>query len=96
METPRPLNKIAAEILTLWSSVIFDRTKPRPGYVVHSLPYVRAMLSMSKVSDMYGLEYGDRIVAYALDNMAQWRGVEAARIKAELKQLLKEYNREHH
>jgi hypothetical protein len=96
METPRPLNKIAAEILTLWSSVVLGKNKAPPAYVIHSMPYVQAMLQMSKVGDMYGLEYGDMIVAYFLSNAAPWRGVEAARIKAELNQLLKEYNREHH
>ena len=90
METPRPLNKIAAEILTLWSSAVLNPSKPRPGYVTFSMPYVRAMLTMKSPAEKYGLEDGEGIVLYFLTNAAQWRGVEAARIKAELNASLKE------
>ena len=96
METPRPLNKIAAEILTLWSSVILDPKKTRPSYVIFGLPYAQAMLTMHSPADKYGMENGESIVLYFLTNVAQWRGVEAARIKAELNASLKEYNHEHH
>jgi len=90
METPRPLNKIAAEILTLWSSVVLNANKPRPSYVIFGMPYVQAMLTMRSPADKYGLEDGENIVLYFLSNVAQWRGVEASRIKAELNASLKE------
>ena len=90
METPRPLNKIAAEILTLWSSVILDPKKSRPGYAIYAMPYVQAMLSLSTINDQYGLDSGESVVRYLLSNLAQWRGPDAARIKHELNQHLKE------
>ncbi len=92
MDTPpRPLNKIAAEILTVW------KNEPPGGNVMRfSLPYVRAMLDLQTCNDQYGLEYGDMIVAYALNNMNYWRGVDARRIKAEMKQHLESFNVERH
>ncbi len=82
----RPLNSIAMEIVRLW------KAKPPGSSYRFAMPYVEAMISMSSCKDMYGLEYGDMIVVRALDNMAQWRGDDARRIKAELNQHLKEYN----
>jgi hypothetical protein len=84
---PRPLNKIAAEILTLWRD-----TPPSPNVMRFSLPYVRAMLDLESCNDMYGLEYGDMVVAYAQSNMSNWRGEDARRIKAELKLHLENFN----
>jgi hypothetical protein len=87
----RPLNKIAAEIVTLWKD-----KPPSPKVVWFSLPYVRAMLDLTSCRDMYGMEYGDMIVAYALNNMSHWRGDDAKRIKSELKQHLEAFNVNHH
>jgi len=85
---PRPLNKIAAEILIEWFPAMSAGTsKP---FQIHARPYAEAMLSMSKISDNYGLETGEGIVLYFLTNVAQWRGDTARRIKAELNQHLKE------
>ncbi len=90
MSNLRPLNKIAAEILTLW------RTAPPSQNVMRfSMPYVRAMLDLKSCSDKYGLEYGDMIVAYATSNMTNWRGEDARRIKAELKLHLEQFNAVH-
>lgn len=87
MTVTRPLNKIAAEIITLW------RTKPPSQNTVRfSAPYIQAMLDIRTCKDMYGLEYGDMIVAYALNNMGQWRGDDARRIKAELNRHLEVFN----
>lgn len=85
-----PLNRLAAEILVEWRA-----TPSSAGYRIHALPYVEAMLSMRTCEDMYGLEYGDMIVAYALDNLSQWRGYKARQIKIQLKQHLEVYNVRH-
>ena len=85
---PRPLNKIAAEILIEWFPAISAGTsKP---FQIHARPYAEAMLSLSSIRDNYGLETGDGIVLYFLSNVAQWRGDTARRIKSELNVHLKE------
>lgn len=87
MTDPRPLNKIAAEIITIW------RTKPPSQNTMRfAAPYVQAMLDIRSCRDMYGMEYGDMIVAYALNNLAQWRGDDARRIKSELNAHLEKFN----
>lgn len=91
MSELRPINKIAAEIITIWR----DRP-PSPATRIHAFPYVQAMLDIRTCKDMYGLEYGDMIVAYALNNLSHWRGEDARRIKAELKQHLETFNATHH
>lgn len=68
------------------------KVKPPGSSYRFAMPYVEAMTQIFSCKDMYGLEYGDMIVARALDNMARWRGEDARRIKAELKQHLKEFN----
>ena len=83
----KTLNQIAAEILIEW--------RENPSTASHRIfarPYVDAMLSMRTCEDMYGLEYGDMIVARALDNLAQWRGDKAREMKQLLKQHLEIYN----
>lgn len=86
----KPLNQIAAEILVNW------RENPSSAsHRIYARPYVEAMLSMRTCEDMYGLEYGDMIVARALDNLAQWRGPKAREIKQLLKQHLEVYNVKH-
>jgi len=90
MTTLKSINRLAAEILVDW--------KENPStarYRYHAFPYVEAMLSLSTCEDRYGLEYGDMIVAYALNNLIQWRGPKAREIKALLNQHLKEYNVRH-
>lgn len=87
----RSLNRIAAEIVTLWRD-----KPPSERTVLISKPYVLAMLDLRTCKDMYGLEYGDMIVAYALSNLTHWSGEDARRIKAELKQHLEEFNATHH
>jgi hypothetical protein len=53
------------------------------------------MLNMRSCEDRYGLEYGDMIVAHALNNLMQWRGEKAREVKQLLNQHLKEYNARH-
>jgi hypothetical protein len=48
-------------------------------------PYLDAMHSLTKVSDNYGADRGDMIVAYFLSNASSWRGPIARAVKAELR-----------
>jgi len=76
---PRPLNKIAAEILADWG--------PKPKFIF-ALPYARAMLDLTSINDHYGTEPADEIVLRFLSNAAPWRGEVARNIKKELHGLL--------
>jgi hypothetical protein len=87
----RPLHKIAAAIVVEWRN-----NPPSSNTMRFATPYIRAMLDLRTCYDMYGLEYGDMIVAYALNNMGQWRGEKARELKAELKQHLEDFNATHH
>lgn len=75
---PRSLSVIAADIRANW---------PKPYFGAE--PYIHAMESLSKISDMYGYDGADDIVRYFLSNASTWRGEDARRIKAELQHLLK-------
>lgn len=90
---PRPLNKIAAEILTEWRPLM--AVKNPKTFVIFAKPYVEAMLDLRKISDTYGLEDGEDIVLRFLVNSANWRGDTARRIKAELNAHLKEKSNAH-
>jgi len=86
----KPLNQLAAAILTDW--------KDNPSsafYRISAKPYVEAMLTMHNCEDYYGMEYGDMIVARALNALHQWRGETARKVKAELNEHLKVYNARH-
>jgi len=85
----RPLNKIAAAILTDWKLISVDPARV-PSYITFGLPYVRAMLELRSVDDMYGLDDGKDIVLRFLVNVASWRGASARAFKAELNAHLKE------
>lgn len=75
---PRPIFEIAEEIRRLW-------TKPYFGVV----PYLDAMRYLNTIADNYVADSARTILAYALSNMEGWRGADARRIKAEIRQLLK-------
>lgn len=72
----RPINVIAAEIKKLWPNVYFG-----------AVPYLDAMFSLATKEDRYYEDSGESIVAYFLSNATTWRGEDARRIKAELKQI---------
>jgi hypothetical protein len=74
---PRPIHQIAAEIAQDWDPPYFG-----------AVPYIRAMASVSKLSDAYGADDGEYLVRYFLGNAGTWRGETARRIKAELKAML--------
>jgi hypothetical protein len=86
----KPLNQLAAEILVDW------KESPSTAlYRIKGLPYIEAMLSMKTCEDRYGLEYGDMIVAHALNCLHQWRGETARKVKLELNEHLEVYNARH-
>jgi hypothetical protein len=78
----RSLSAIALDIKKTWPKVNFA-----------AVPYLKAMSTMTTVDTMYGWEYGDIIVVTFLNNATTWRGEDARRIKAELKQMLEDYNK---
>lgn len=73
----RELWTIASDIRKNWKNVYFG-----------AKPYLDAMASMRSASDMYFADDGKSILLYFLANAQTWRGPEAKRIKAELKQLI--------
>lgn len=77
--TQRPLHVIANEIARDWSKPYFG-----------AIPYLRAMMTMDKISGAYGYDSGQSIVLYFLANAATWRGDTARRVKAELRAMLKD------
>lgn len=78
METTaeRKIYVIANDILENWKRPYFG-----------ALPYIRTMLSLSDLDDNYGYDDARTILVYFLANAGTWRGPEARRIKAEIKQL---------
>lgn len=76
----RPLRIIAGDIRTSW------KTLNTAGYAAK--PYVDAMAELDSINDQYFMDSARSIVQYFLGNATSWRGVEARRIKAELKALL--------
>ena len=74
----RPLYVIAREIIQTWPRVWFG-----------AKPYLDAMGQMDNIQDNYGYDPGTEIVNYFLANANTWRGEDARRIKAELKEMVK-------
>lgn len=74
----RPLYEIAREIRKAW-------TKVSP----YAEPYLEAMESLNSINDNYYYDSGKSVVLYFLGNATTWRGEDARRIKAELKEMLK-------
>lgn len=74
----RPIKVIANEIVADWKNVYFG-----------AVPYLEAMLTIDKITDMYFCDDAKGIVLYFLSNAGSWKGETARRIKAELKGLCK-------
>ena len=72
----RPLYEIAREIRKTW-------TKVSP----YAEPYLEAMESLDSINDNYYCDSGKSVVLYFLGNAVTWRGEDARRIKAELKEM---------
>lgn len=84
----RPLRVIGRDIIHCW-----NKKPPSEATSAYAWPYVEALLGLSSPSDMYGMEYGDMIVAYLLSNLRNWRGEDARRIKKELQAHLDNHNK---
>ena len=77
----RPVHEIADEINATWR-------KMGKGVYFGARPYLDAMKSLASASDSYGQDSGDSIIRYGLSNMTGFRGADARRLKAELKEHL--------
>lgn len=74
----RSIRLIASEISKAW---------PKPYF--GAVPYLDAMRSLDKITDIYICEDARSIILYFLSNASTFRGEAAKRLKAELKALLK-------
>jgi len=74
----RPLSVIASEIYQDWKKVYFG-----------AVPYLDAMASLNRITDMYWYDSAKTIVLYFLANAGSWKGEKAKAIKAELKAMCK-------
>ena len=75
----RKIHEIASEILQDWNKPYFG-----------AIPYIEAMLQLNTIHDDYYLDTAESVVIYFLANAQTWRGETAKRIKAELREMLKE------
>lgn len=75
----RPLHTIAHEVFDKWGEKVYFGARP----------YLEAMLELNTISDNYMADSGESVVLYAMSNMANFRGEDARRLKAELKEHLK-------
>jgi hypothetical protein len=73
----RQISEIASEINSVWKNVHFS-----------ALPYLRAMEDLRTTYDRYGVDDGASVVRYFLSNASHWRGADARRIKAELREMI--------
>jgi hypothetical protein len=76
--TDRKIFEIARDIRENWASV---------NYAAE--PYLQAMEAMITIDDHYLLDNGQSVIRYFLANAQTWRGEDARRVKAELKEMLK-------
>lgn len=76
--THRPIYQIAAEIKKYWKKVNYA-----------AVPYLDAMKTLTDKSSAYYADSATSIVVYFLANASTWRGEDAKRIKAELKEIIK-------
>lgn len=74
--THRPIYKIAEDIREHWEKPYFG-----------AVPYLNAMMDLTDPNDMYGMDSGASILRYFLTNARFWRGDDARRLKAEIKEL---------
>jgi len=76
METHRPLFQYAGTIRRDWQNVNYA-----------AKPYLAAMFSLDQITDRYGMDSAQSIVAYFLSNAGSWRGEIARQVKMELKKI---------
>lgn len=73
----RPLHVIAGDIYDHW-----------PTLSPYARPYLLAMVRLNSINEMYGYDTASSVVRYFLANATGWRGPDARRIKAELREML--------
>ena len=74
----RPIYEIAADIRRNWAKVNYA-----------AAPYLDAMDSINDINDMFYADTAKSVVAYFLANARAFKGEDAKRIKAELKEMAK-------
>jgi hypothetical protein len=74
----RPIYQIAADIRKDWINV--DAA---------AKPYLDAMAHLTNITDSYGADSAEGVVARFLCNASTWRGEVARKIKKELNQIVK-------
>jgi hypothetical protein len=79
--TTRTLSEIAREALACDTLKGNTRT--------YSEAYLKPMTQLESIHDTYLYDSAHSVVLYALSNLSAWRGDDARRIKAELKEHLK-------
>ena len=75
----RPIYEIASDIRKDW--------KPVSPYAA---PYLDAMDSLDKITDVFIFDSASSIIAYFLSNATTWKGENARRIKQELRDMIKQ------
>jgi hypothetical protein len=73
----RSLNTISHEILSNWKKPYFG-----------AVPYLNAMRELNSINDNFYDDSARSVVMYFLANASTFRGIEAKRIKLELKSML--------
>ena len=76
----RPISAIAKEIKKDWGDKINYAAKP----------YLNSMLSLNNINEYDLNESASSIITYFLSNASSYRGDTAKKLKAELKEILKE------
>lgn len=82
LPTHRPLKNTAMEIIQDWETI-------GKGVSIHAMPYLKAMLTLDQITEVYGCDSAESVVRYGLSNMATYRGAKAKELKLELKDALK-------
>lgn len=79
MDKKRTFQQIAKDIKSTWLNVYFG-----------AVPYLEALLTLNTTDPnaLYGIETAGDITRYFLANAQTFRGADARRLKAELKQML--------
>lgn len=83
MQHHRSLGIVAREIWADWK---------KPDHA--AVPYISAMGSLDQITDNYYLDSAHEIVLRFLCNAGKWRGEKAREIKAELKAIVKAFEKQ--
>ena len=73
----RSISDVAFSIMTDWRKPYFG-----------AVPYLNAMMTLDKPTDMYGLDSAKDIVLYFLSNANTYRGENARAYKSELRKIV--------